>query len=123
MRDIIRKVLKEQTSEKQRRKVEKTINEILNTIKTDIEENDNPNDYNEDVTNWIDSIVKIDVIDLVDNERGLVAAINTNTEGVLSYYDFEPIYSEIEFYFKQITSIRLRIKENELIQNKKDRNW
>ena len=123
MRDIIRKVLKEQTSEKQRRKVEKTINEILNTIKTDIEENDNPNDYNEDVTNWIDSIVKIDVIDLGENERGLVATVNTYSEGLMSHYDFEPIYSEIEFYFKQITSIRLRIKENELIQNKKDRNW
>ena len=73
MRDIIRKILEEQTSEKQRRKVEKTINEILNTIKTDIEENDNPNEYNEDITDWIDSIVKIDVIDLGENERGLVA--------------------------------------------------
>lgn len=123
MRDIIRKILKEQTSEKQRRKVEKTINEILNTIKTDIEENDNPNDYNEDITDWIDSIVKIDVIDLGENERGLVATVNTYSEGLMSHYDFEPIYSEIEFYFKQITSIRLRIKENELIQNKKDRNW
>ena len=123
MRDIIRKILKEQTSEKQRRKVEKTINEILNTIKTDIEENDNPNGYNGDITNWIDSIVKIDVIDLDDNERCLVATVNTYSEGLMSHYDFEPIYSEIEFYFKQITSIRLRIKENELIHNKTDRNW
>jgi uncharacterized protein YpuA (DUF1002 family) len=123
MRDIIRKILKEQTSEKQRRKVEKTINEILNTIKTDIEENDNPNDYNEDITDWIDSIVKIDVIDLGENERGLVATVNTYSEGLMSHYDFEPIYSEIEFYFKQITSIRLRIKENELIHNKTDHNW
>jgi len=123
MRDIIRKILEEQTSEKQRRKVEKTINEILNTIKTDIEENDNPNEYNEDITDWIDSIVKIDVIDLGENERGLVATVNTYSEGLMSHYNFEPIYSEIEFYFKQITSIRLRIKEIELIRNKTDRNW
>ena len=123
MRDIIRKVLKEQTSEKQRRKIEKTINEILNTMKTDIEEKDNPNDYNEDVTDWIDSIVKIDVIDLGENERGLVATVNTYSEGLMSHYDFEPIYSEIEFYFKQITSIRLRIKENEIIHTKIGPEW
>lgn len=122
MKDLIRKVLREQTNEKHRRGIEKMINQFLNTIKTDIEENDNPNEYNEDVTNWIDSIVKIDVIDLDSNEKGIVATVNTNTKGVLSYYDFEPIYSEIEFLFKRLTSERLRIKENEIIKNKIDRN-
>lgn len=123
MKDLIKKVLREQTNEKQRRGIETMINQILNTIKTDIEENDNPDGYNEDVTNWIDSIVKIDVIDLGENERGLVATINTYTESLIPYYDYDVVYSEIEWLFQKFTMIRLTIKENEIINNKKDYNW
>lgn len=101
--------------------VELIINKILNDIKTDIEENIEY--YSEDLVPALDFIVKIDVIDLDSNEKGLVATVNTNTEGVLSYYDFDPIYSEIEYLFKKLTSERLRIKENEIIKNKIDRNW
>jgi thymidylate synthase len=122
MRDIIRKILREE-NQKQVRTFAKTINSILEQMRTEINDEDNPEGYGSEIIDHIDDIVKIEVTDVKTTEDRFIIHINTYTEGVTSYYGFEPIYSEIEWILKRQTRLKVRLKEDEIIHDKTGRNW
>jgi hypothetical protein len=48
--------------------------------------------------------------------------INTYASNISPYYDFSPIYDEIQKEFKKLTNEKLYIIENQLFVNKLDKN-
>ena len=113
--------------------LERAINKELKTLK-DLSESEDfdmesvPDNISWDTMNWIDYVEKIEVVkvhkDINPNPQftSFNALINVYTN-YLTFFDVEPIISDLEDLVNDTLNINISLVENEVINNGEEKPW
>jgi|688.fasta_scaffold482026_2 hypothetical protein len=104
--------------------LELLINRIIKEIKT-IDENE-PDEYSNELSfciNYIDNVKINEIKEYEPPKTKYSIHINTYASNISPYYDFSPVYGEVEWEFKKLTNEKLYIIEDQIVLDKLDKNW
>ena len=99
--------------------LELLINRIIKEIKTI------DNEYSSEVSfciNYVDDVKINEIKEYEPPKTKYFIHINTYASNISPWYDFSPVYGEIEWEFKQLTNEKLNIIEDQLFLDKLDKN-
>jgi len=121
------------TEDKMSNALERAINKELKNLK-DLSESEDfdmeslPDNISWDTMNWIDYVEKIEVVqvnrDLHPNPdfTSFNVLINVYTN-YLTFFDVEPIISDLEDLVNDTLNINISLVENEVINNGEEKEW
>lgn len=123
MKKMIKKILNESINNSTINLFQRLINDSLKEMKSLCDDLDNRDDIDPDACNDVESLDKIEVINIEDINNVIVINVNVYIETMFASLDVDDIIYNIKYFVEDKIGNKVTIIIDDVINIKQNRNW